>query len=115
MPVPRILPAISARRVIAGVEIDLLPVQPAVERTAVVEYAVQDHPDPAHVRLPDQIREEPVAGLEICGVCHPHLILLRLAVVQRTSGQDLAAVVHYFAKVGIYVVVILGVIFVIGW
>ena len=80
-----------------------------------VEYAVQDHPDPAHMRLSDQIREQSVAGFEVGRVCHARLVTLRFEVVNRPSGQDLAVVVHYFAKVRVNVVVILGIVFVIGW
>ena len=51
--------------------VDLLAVHPLVERAAVVEHAVQNHPDPAAVRFLHELDEEPVRSLQVLFIRHP--------------------------------------------
>ena len=88
-------------------------IHPPVERAAVVEHAVQDHSDPAHVRLAHQLREQPVTRLEVGRIGHPRFVFGRFAVIQLAFGEDLAVIVHYFAKVRVNMVIILCIVFVV--
>ena len=111
----RIFASICAGRIVVCVQIDLLAVQPSVERTAVVKYAVQDHADASHMRFPHEIGEQSVAGLEIGGVRHSGPVFAGLRIVFGAERKDLLRIVHYFAKMRVNVAVILRVIFVVGW
>ena len=79
-----------------------------------IEDPVQDHTDPSPVRLADQVREQPVARLEVRRIRHTELVFAGLCILRRPTGQDLGRVVHYFAKVGVDVAVILRVVLVVG-
>ena len=66
------------------------------------------------MRLAHEVGEEPVAGLQIHLISHALSVFVGLGVVDRAPGEESAPFMHYFAKVGVNVVIVLRVVLVIG-
>ena len=104
----------SPRLVAALAGVNLFSVQPFVEGAAVVEHAVQNHPHPAPVNLPDKLRKEAVAGFQVSRRRRADHILFRLAVVHGVLLHQPVLILHNHPEMGINVLVILNVVLVVG-
>ena len=104
---------IGAVRVTGLTFVDPLPIQPFIEGTAVVEYAVQNNLHSAPMRFLHQLCKECIGSLEISLVCHALDVLGRMAVVIIVPCQRLSAVLHDLPVMGIDIVIVLNIVFMI--
>ena len=95
--------------------INPLPIQPFIERPAMIKYTVQDDTHPTPVHLLHQSGKQFVAGFQIADITYSFLIFGCMYIVRCAFRQCLAAISHDFSIVRIDIVVILNIIFMIGW
>ena len=110
IPVRTVRCQVSPRLIPAVLLIDLLPVHPFIEGTAVVEHAVQDDPHPPLMDLLHKAGKKLIAGLQIFPVRGAHGIPLRIPVVRRVSRHKPALIFYDHAVMRIDVLVILTVV-----
>ena len=113
-PVRAVCADVSPLLPFAGMLIDLLPVKPAVEGSAVVEHTVQDDLHATGMYLAYKIRKVRIRRLQVFLPCRPADIALRIPVLRASVGQKRSFVLHKPGKMRIDVLVILCIILVIG-
>ena len=94
--------------------IDLFPVKPAVEGSAVIEHTIQDDLHASGVYLTYKIRKVRIRCLQVFLPCRPADIALRIPVLRASVGQKRSLVLHKPGKMRVDVLVILRVILVVG-
>ena len=93
--------------------INSFSVHPLIERAAVIEYSVKDHPHAPCVHLLHQFCKQAVACLQIPNVPCPILIFCRSGIVLFSFWKNLSSVVCNHAVMRVDVVIILNIILVI--
>ena len=94
--------------------INPLSVQPFIERTTVIEYAVQNHTHSTPVCLFHQFHKKCIAGFQICRICHTCNIAGSLTVVSFATFQKISLVFYNLSDMRINVLIILNIILMIG-
>ena len=91
--------------------IDLLPVKPFVEGSAVIEDAVEDDLHTAFMHLFDKLDKKAVAGLKVHRVSHTCDIAGGVPVVQVPLPESIPLIPDDLSKMRIHMIVILCIIF----
>ena len=106
---------ISALLISLLILVNTFSIQPFVKRTTMVKYTVQDYTHAALMNLLHKLCEQLVAGLQIRLICHTHNILAGFLIDLAALRQTFSAILDDLSKMRIYIIVILNIIFMIGW
>ena len=109
-----VLVHVCALGISLGIFIDALPIEPLVERTTVIEYAVQNNSHASSVCLFHHLGKEFVGSLQVRFVRHTVDVFGRKTVFALVVTKKFPFVIHNFADMGIDVIVILNIVFVVG-
>ncbi len=96
-----------------SVFIDPSPVHPLIKRTAMIKNAVQNHFDPASMRLLHQFCKKGITGVKVFPVRYPVDVSCRLTVFRSAVLQQFSPIVYDLSQMGINIIIILYIIFMI--
>ena len=94
--------------------IDPFFIQPLIKRATMIEHAIQNDLHSPVVYFLDKFCKKFIAGFQIFLIYHPLLILGRMGVILVTFCQTLPTIFHDHAKMRIYIIVVLAVVFMVG-
>ena len=94
--------------------INPLPIQPFIKRSAVIKNTIQNNLHSSAVNLFHQLDEQFIAGFQIFPAGHSLNIAACMAVIRISRPQQFSILFHNLPIMGIYIVIILDIILMIG-
>ena len=113
LPVRAVCGNIGALFVVAVAFVKPFSVQPFVKGAAVVEHAIQEDAHPSLVNFLHKMNEKFVAGFQVLLTDYALHVFGRFGIVQLPRRKNLSAVIFNHCKMGIDVIIILGIVLVV--
>ena len=104
---------ISSLRISLLLLVNPFSVQPFIKRATMVKYTIQNNLHTSFMNLFYQFNKKCVAGFQILFICHPVNITTGMAIVPISRIKKFSLIFHNFSIMGIYIIIILNVIFMI--
>ena len=106
---------ISSRFISILAFINSFSVYPFIKGTTVIKDTVQDNPHSSLMKFFHKFYKQRIAGFQILLIRHAFLILCSEMVFFLAFRQDFSTVFYNFSKMRIDIIIILYIVFVVGW